>query len=590
MPGRSLPITVFLASVAILGVVHALTLIAVFPGFYDPLWPNHADYYIASSLVFDPGGFTLAGKPRPAGFVYAWVIGHLPLQLQVLSNLAVHAASFGLIVALAQRMLAIRTGPAFWICVAIFAFLVCAHPLQYEWASYDFFAGFSLLPLVIAAWCALYDRGWLIFVFAFLGFLAKETYALTFLAFGVAALLLGRDKGWRAAVPLAAGAAALAIAVLYNRYVNSVFLTAGIAVYEPNFSPASLASEWLRYLIEGYSPLSMAIVVAPAVLLLALYGPRDLRFIVSAVCIAAGALAWLPNAALPHHHFAGYSFAGAIFLFAPVLAIATLPSTVSQALGAAALTIAAAALPLTLQTRYARSEWALQNQRIQKRLWNGLASFVRGERVPDRKVLISGISSPFSPFDFWASILSLDPAPGTRLDVVYYRKTSRALVVPSRSPDRLGRVAAVIAPDKIDLSKYARIWLFKSNGAPLASIEPQGKLVLSEDFISEADAIAYPDLIDLFGPAADTTVPRGYRLLSCGSKLLDLNETTISERCLTRSAQELPQNPYPSFYLGVVYEMRGDKRTALRHFERAVALGRDQNPAFEAAVKRLSGN
>ena len=42
----------------------------------------------------------------------------------------------------------------------------------------------------------------------------------------------------------------------------------------------------------------------------------------SLVLPIAGALAWLPNALLPNHHFEAYSWNGAYLIYAPVLLLA----------------------------------------------------------------------------------------------------------------------------------------------------------------------------------------------------------------------------------------------------------------------------
>lgn len=55
-----------IALAAIFLVVHALVLVYVFPGFYDPFWPHHSDYYIAQALAYNEGGvLQILTQPRP---------------------------------------------------------------------------------------------------------------------------------------------------------------------------------------------------------------------------------------------------------------------------------------------------------------------------------------------------------------------------------------------------------------------------------------------------------------------------------------------------------------------------------------------
>ena len=70
--------------------IHGLVLYFVFPGYYSPLWPNHSDFYIPVALAQSNLAFTdYLRFPRPMGFIFSGLIGHLGTRGAMLVVIAV---------------------------------------------------------------------------------------------------------------------------------------------------------------------------------------------------------------------------------------------------------------------------------------------------------------------------------------------------------------------------------------------------------------------------------------------------------------------------------------------------------------------
>ena len=68
-------------------------LACIFPGFYDPFWPHHSDYYIAQALAYSEGGaLQILTQPRPLALLLFSLFGRLGIHGSVI-------ASFGVVVA-----------------------------------------------------------------------------------------------------------------------------------------------------------------------------------------------------------------------------------------------------------------------------------------------------------------------------------------------------------------------------------------------------------------------------------------------------------------------------------------------------------
>jgi len=307
----------------------------------------------------------------------------------------------------------------------------------------------------------------------------------------------------------------------------------------------------------------------------------------AAAFTVAGLLAWAPNALLPNHHMAGYVWNGSYLIFSSVLLLAPL-ATESWGRRALGLGLMGACLlvPLSLQNAYKANAWVMEQQGRQKRLMTALQSRVERLRPGTRNVLVTGLDFPFSPFDHPNAILEFSNRLPT-FSVVIYQPRGPGAAAPTPH-------VRFISPKEALKGQFDETWMFGPDGGALA---PD---------VSEVDAEALrsigldPNALALFPAVAaafDLAKPRaarrpildGYVLLSCGGGFLNYHEDQLALSCLKASMQKIPDNPYPYFYSGVVYENAGDLAAARLNFGRAVSLDdrSNPNPAFKEALKRI---
>jgi|GEM_PF-6027100 len=593
---------VVLIGLAIAG--HALVLRFVFPGYYNPLWPHHHDFYIPVKLAQSALGFVdYLRAARPVGQIFFDAIGHLGIHGSILAVLGLVMLNCALTAALFRRVVGIEMGWRFLLAFVAYVFLVFAHPYSYVFSTWDAFSQLSYTLLVVAAWCffrySTAPRSALLMVsvaLALLGFLAKETYGLSALLLAAAWFLVKRQDGaLRAAIPTIAVGAALAIALLINSINGSQF-TGGSehanAPYRIVLTPLPLITEWARYAAVGLNPSTLSLLLLVALAAFIFMRRVGHRRWLALLLPAAGALAWLPNSALPNHYFPGYSWNGAYLLFAPILLIVPLWQAGRVIPRLCSLMIIALALgsPVLSVNAYKNNAWTLEQENIQRNLLKALGGL--SEILPTdggaQKVLVSGIDFPFSPFDKGLSMRMFPHTRNVQFDVVAYR--------PRQQTDNTSGVRFV-SPTEVDLSRYQRVWAFRSDGTLAKDVSEPAHFATRPDAelgFSAADLLIFPRLLDVFGdPAvqyADRKQLDGYQYLVCGTALLSYENLAGAERCLVQSSRLISENPYPYFYLGNLQEKQGMTELARTSFERAMALDdpKSPNPWFRKALEHVS--
>jgi tetratricopeptide (TPR) repeat protein len=579
--------------------VHALVLRFVFPGYYDPLWPHHSDFYLpaASALSGQPILESLR-QPRPVGMMFMHAVGYLGIRGSIATTLALTFVNCALTAAAIRHFLGDPWSVRFVLGFAAYTFLVFAQPGFYVFYSHDVLSQLSYALLIAAAWPLFAYRatGRIRYlaagtVLALLAFLSKETYGVPALFLGLASAALGPAAGRVRATGavVAAVACALSGALLAERLIGSPF-TGGAdypgSAYQIVLAPGPLAAEWISYGRQALNPAACG-VLALAVAAAAMAGIRTRRFALAVVLPAAGVLSWLANATLPHHHYAGYAWNGAYLLYASLVAVAPLAATAlrpASALAAGALLLAAGA-PAFDGAAYAGNAWVLEQEARQRNLLRAIGELAAVARAPG-PVLVTGIDFPFSPFDHGLALHSYPALTGVRFDVVTYRQ-----MVPGAPPAAIVQAdpnVRFVPRERVELARYGQVWAFRSDGTLASSAVPRYPAA-GDELFSRAELLMFPDLAGLFAASGAARTPGEDRYLVCGALLLSYQALDQAERCLRKSMEVSAASPYPYFYLGTVRERQGDAAGAKALFERAVALdnpGR-RNPAFGEALHRV---
>jgi tetratricopeptide (TPR) repeat protein len=589
-------------------VIYGLVLRFIFPGYFNPAWPNHSDYYISAALAHSVSGFgDIIFEPRPVGFAFFKATGYLGIRGGIFAVIAVVLLNCVVTAALFRRVALIEMGWRFLLGFIAYVFLVFAHPYFHVFSTYDAFSQISYLLLIAAAWCLFQHNtvprlGLIVAatVLALLAFLAKETYGLSALILAAAWFLAKRQDGaLRAAIPTISISAMLGSSLLINAMNGSPF-TGGAKIggspYEIVLAPVRLLTEWSRYAAETFNAASTGLLLLLAFSTFILLRLTGIRRWLALLLPVAGALAWLPNACLPNHYMSGYSWNGAYLLYAPLLFVVPLWQA-GRLFRFCSVVIIALALgsPLLFDRAYKSNAWVLEQESRQRNLLQALgnitATLPNGGGVG--RILITGINFTFSPFDHVMSMRSFPHMENIQLDVLAYAHRTAA---PDLWGDPRDPSVRFIPPSEVVLSHYNHVWAFRSDGTLAKNVSEPGRFTSysnAELGFSAAELLIYPNLFGIFGDPSVQYFGRkplgGYQYLECGGALLVYENLSGAEKCLTQSVRLIPDNPYPYFYLGQIHEKRGLFELAIASYEKAVAADnpKSPNPAFKNALERV---
>lgn len=590
--GRIYPLVVELAALTVLFLlVDALVLKFIFPGYFDPFWPHHSDYYIAPALAFSPKRFlaTLT-YPRPVGSAIYWLSGHLKTRGAIAVLLLFVAANFAMITTIIRRSLGMRADWKFILAAAVFAYMIASHPYQYQFSTWDGQAQISLAFILAAT--LMYMRGtssWVCAVVLLLGFLSKETYIASAL-FCACAWAATQKTERRSYAPIIAVAISAFIALTIEHFLSSPFTSGSLGASDPyfiNLAPTSVAHLWSRYILDGMTTASSAAVLLAILAIVIARGIRDAASM-WAICLPiAGMLALLPNSILPNHYYEGYSFNAAYLMFAPLLVMAS-TFTLSAKSRVLTVCVAVAAITSPIQSRaaFSKQDWIVTNQKRQKLFLQTLGGLMRQIPRNGETILITGVSFPYSPFEYTSSLGSISKPADTRLISVAYDQHYQVPFTKMLNANE--PTVSMIEESDTGSVRFDEAWLFRPDGSLVRKITSTSDLPSrSGGFPSPTDFLKWPELLDSLGDGAPHKND-GYGDLQCGISLINYHAYAEADQCLSRARATLANNPYPFYWSGVAFEAIGKTEEAKRAYSSAIALqANSPNPAFQQALNRI---
>jgi hypothetical protein len=578
-------------------VVHLAVLRWVFPGFLDPLWPNHDDLYIPIELAsrsLTPLDY-LRDWPRPIGFFFFGSIGYLGVQGALAVVVGLVVLNCALAAAFFRRVADIDLRWPFVVGFIAYVFLLFSEPHFYIVYRNDVFMHCSFFVMLCGTWIfwrvdarSPYVAVAVAFIAALAAFLCKETYGLTALGLGLVWMLLKiRERGfWLAAAPGAATALGLVLALLTDRLKNSPF-TAGTGAYERDLHPLSILHEVLLYAQGALNPLTIALLAVAGWLAFRSFDRRGLWLAVP-ICVGLAVLAWVPIALIPAHYSAGYSWSGAYILFMPVLLIGGLRRPGIEGVASVAVILVAAALsPLLFLDRYRLPEnlWTVSLETEQKNQLNSLTNLeaVSSEtKAGAQRILVTGITSIFTPFHRPPALRWMYPKfDNIKFDFVYYSDPSR------ESNDGV----EFIPTGSVRPGRYAAIWVFNRDGTLRSDAPPPadpGEPYVPDIGLTAGDILIYPELADIFphrlsDQGSDRATAMQY--FKCGTLSLNYQNAALAEKCMSRAIELQPKNPYAFYFRGMAQEKLGKFDQARASYAEAVA--QDPSPVFRQALARF---
>lgn len=592
----------FTMLLVIAAIVHGLVLRFVFPGYYDPLWPLHSDFYLPAQIANSPASiFSYVTWPRPTGMFFFALIGEFGIHGSLAAIIFLAMLNAVISALLIKSFLAINFGLKFLIAFSGYVFLLFSHPYFYSFYVHDAFSQLSYFLLVVGAllYCSLVKKSvtlaaCALFVCSMIGFLAKETFGAAALVVSAIWFIYQYKTSLRDAIaPFISMFIALAIAFGFNFFIKSSFVTNSNAAYSVDLNPASILSEWLYYVKLGYN---LGIVFLLVLIGVLVFSIRSAKSYSPAFVFVGGILAFcaalLPNSLLPEHRHHGYSWTGAYILCATIFFLA-LPSIFSKWENKAKksfiflIIFFLAVSQIVNYKKYKKSsnQWFISQENIQRNLLSSLKilmdelAFSENERI-----LVSGISSPYSPFHNPRSLIPYLRSDKVGFDVVSYA-TNKNIVVRSEK-------VREIPPENVLFSEYSRIWMFGSDGRLVKSLSSNVLGYSFEILDPLKNVILFPEVAAALGvefePAPNLVSSQdGYKLLQSGNLYLAYQQPLLALEYFQASAKNIPVNPYPWYMAGVELEKLGRLGEAKQYFKKAVDLDPShQNPAFANALAR----
>lgn len=589
-------ITLFVIS----ALIHAAVLAFIFPGYYEPLWPLHSDFYLPADISNSGLGLlTYLNYPRPSGMAFFFIIGNLGIHGSIAAIILVTLLNTVITAKIAQSMLNINLNLQFITVYIIYLFLLFSHPYFYSFYAHDAFSQLSYLLLTIGVlvFSSLFRTSLklataIFFTLSLLAFLAKETFGAT--ALGIALIWFiyhQKNSKSEAIAPFASVLIALTLTFVFNFSIKSSFVTNTSDAYKVDLNPISVLTTWFDYVSLGYNPAScIGLILIGILVCYKSFTKKKAATFFYITCILGFAASLLPNSLLASHEHRGYSWTGAYLSFAIIFLLAA-PEVKSkwgrkQFLFFASIIFAAVLFNQAANTKkYSSDEnqWFLIQEETQKNLLISIETLTKNlDPKEEEKILITGVSFPYSPFRHANALNDFLSKYNAKIDVISY---SLNTPVTKRS----NYVSEIPVSAEIDISKYTRIWLFGNDGKFIYSLNNEN----ADRLFPLKNYILFPEVatalkIKYLSFSHEDELTDGYRLLNAGNAYLIYQQVDLATDAYKRSLALIPENPFPWYMTGMQLEKQNKFEDAIIYFKKAVELDPGNlNSNFKSALLRV---
>lgn len=593
----------FVALCVLAIITHAVVLQFIFPGYYDPLWPLHSDFYLPANISNSGLGFlNYLSKSRPSGMAFFYLIGNFGIQGSIAAIIFITCLNVVITAIIAKSILKISSNFQFIAVYIIYLVLLFSHPYFYSFYAHDAFSQLSYFLLLtgVLIYSSFFMKSFkisvcLFFIFLLLAFLAKETFGVTALAISFVWFMYHQKKSVKEAIaPLAAVFLALCTVFIYNFSIKSAFVTNSNDAYRVNFNPISIVSNWFEFVSFGYNLASLVGLLLIGTLVCYRFQERSKSAVFFyAACLLGFISALLPNSLLASHAHSGYSWTGAYLSFAIIFLMASplvMQSWTRIQFGVFLVLLLTAGFishAFNLK-KYVASEnqWFLIQEDVQRNLLTSIQMLVKDlDEKESEHVLITGISFPYSPFHYGASLNNDLSKYNVKIDVVSYKDKST-------TKQRGKYISEIPVSGDIDFSKYSRIWLFGNDGRFIYLFK-NGKI---NDLLPLKKYILFPEVGEVLGVnflsfTSGDSLADGYKLLNAGNMYLLYQQADLAMDAYKQSAKLIPDNPYPWYMAGIELEKQNKLEEAKTYLSKAVELDPGHlNENFNSALMRVTSH
>jgi hypothetical protein len=470
------------------GISYYFSLRFVFPGYFDPFVPHHADQYHLISTLLPIDWVTQLCSPRCIGSFVVINISQLGLQPAMLVFALLTLLNCALTVNFIY--LAALPGKKFFIPAIVVYFILLFSPAVFYFNyTYDNYSTLSYFFLIIAlnVWQkakttgAAQPIGWILFLF-FCSFFSKETYfisALLFLGWDYI-MLRGSEKRQerRQTLFLIIGALLIELAsAMHSQLVSSPWVNASADAaksYHMVFAPASIIKTFIGHAKSGINIPGLLIVS----LALLVCGISKRNFLFGIFLFLVGLAAYAPYSLIPQHYFpAYYAWVALPLSLSPVLLIhpdsfrywaKPFMSKVFQVAAVAGMTV----IVVYSSLYYGKWDssvavWLLRQENINRNILRELPG-LKKTLAPSSRVLVAGMYFPFHPF------VSNSALPLQRDFVgIYFGDPSIhwTVVTPDSDTDARSGAISHVSAQLVDVLQYDRVLFFGGDGVLYADLD-----------------------------------------------------------------------------------------------------------------------
>jgi hypothetical protein len=470
---------------AVISFCYYISLKFIFPGYFDPLIPQNADFFYTYNGLSAISWMKIFTVPRPIGFFALKIVGILGMKGVIIFLISLTFINILLTINFVKKISNLKI---YWPIVLVYLFLIFSHPGFYFNYIYDFFDAIAYFFVILATLIWLKKEEQLttirlvvLSILIGLSFFSKETYIVTLLIFWIWHFIFKKNKVRKnAVIMLLISTGILVAALIQSRISQSIWINFGSNADNPyfvNLNPHSIF-ETLYFYLSGWGNMGVFFIITLSLLIVLLNQKYFKEFW---LLIFMGFSAYLPYSILPNHETGCYFWLGVPLSYAAILLVQ--PDTVNtflikirnkkiSAIIVAAFVVAFIALTLLSlknnkdQRKAPLWEWSMG---LEKNNRNIISSFpiLKNNIKENDRILITGMNFGTHPFSCQHELMDIYLNRKNDFIDNYFGKNHKWTISEygaGKSIKKSCNSINYINDDNIDLTSFEEIFVFGNNG------------------------------------------------------------------------------------------------------------------------------
>ncbi|MEC0227956.1 heme biosynthesis protein HemY [Paenibacillus alba] len=571
----------------------------VYPGYFSPLIPYHADnfLYYSSAMEFHLSGDIFKHVRFVSTFIMS-LFADFDFKIFNLCLIGIALGNLGLTLFFVRLITNKKINR---LLIVFYLILVFTHPSFYTNYWFDIYNTFAycFMILTLISWL-LYTRHnyymfkWIAFATIFLCFFSKETYIFSLLFFLAFQWVFG-EKKHRTLLYLMMGYTLLIYGLVFyqsNFISNGPFINSTASQHDTYFISLNIFSvikSYWFYVKLFANPFTLVVLSGVFIVNIATKTDWKNPFLL----FVMGVLTYAPYSVLPNHLFEFYSWLAAPLSFSTILMISVKLDFIGKKIQTFGFFIIGIMIVFGIawNTRAydgQSSKWILNEESVNRHILSSFA-FMQNQVAPGDRVLVTGVNSSFNPF------LNLN-----FIDLSFNKKQKSywTITINSQNDEKKTSHVSTLMLKDIQLINYDKVFIFDDQGF-LTKFINRNEIELipnSEENnleMTNADLLLIPALNPeskkLLANPEDTDALMQVGIIYSQKRLFDKAQFYLEKALSIELKRTTTPNPYIYHYLGFIKEEEGENKEALAFYKEAVARmsNGQENFYFYEAVKRI---